>query len=97
MPSGGKIILCGESYTFEKNYSFPKSDKKYTLTSETSGDVVFSGCLNLNSDFLIENVTFSGSLNGSSATVISQNPAAGTVVSRGAIVEVNLRHLDMTD
>ena len=43
------------------------------------------------------NVTFSGSVNGSSATVISQNPAANTVVSRGTIVEVTLRHLDMTD
>lgn len=43
------------------------------------------------------NVTFSGSLNGSSATVISQNPVAGTVVSRGTIIEVTLRHLDMTD
>jgi len=43
------------------------------------------------------NVTFAGSLNGSSATVISQSPAAGTVVSRGTIVEVTLRHLDMTD
>lgn len=43
------------------------------------------------------NVTFSGSVNGSSATVISQNPAAGTVVSRGTIIEVTLRHLDMTD
>ncbi len=43
------------------------------------------------------NVTFTGSLNGTSATVISQTPAAGTVVSRGTIVEVELRHLDMTD
>jgi len=43
------------------------------------------------------NVTFAGSLNGSSATVISQSPAAGTVVPRGTIIEVTLRHLDMTD
>ncbi len=43
------------------------------------------------------NVTFTGSLNGSSATVISQSPAAGEMVSRGTIVEVTLRHLDMTD
>ncbi len=43
------------------------------------------------------NVTFAGSLNGSSATVISQTPSAGTMVSRGTIIEVELRHLDMTD
>ncbi len=43
------------------------------------------------------NVSFSGSLNGTSATVIGQDPAAGTVVSRGTIIEVTLRHLDMTD
>ncbi len=43
------------------------------------------------------NVTFSGSINGTSATVIGQNPAAGTVVSRGTIIEVELRYLDMTD
>ncbi len=43
------------------------------------------------------NVKFTGSLNGSSATVITQNPAAGTVVTRGTVVEVELRHLDMTD
>ncbi|MBE6598679.1 MAG: PASTA domain-containing protein [Ruminococcaceae bacterium] len=43
------------------------------------------------------NVSFAGSVNGSSATVISQTPAANTMVSRGTVVEVTLRHLDMTD
>lgn len=43
------------------------------------------------------NVTFYGSTNGSTATVINQYPAAGTKVPRGTIVEIELRHLDGTD
>lgn len=43
------------------------------------------------------NVTFKGSTNGTTATVVSQNPAAGTFVARGTIVEIELRHLDGTD
>ena len=43
------------------------------------------------------NVTFYGSTNGSTATVINQYPAAGTRVPRGTIVEIELRHLDGTD
>ncbi len=43
------------------------------------------------------NPVFEGSLNGSTATVIGQSPAAGTKVTRGDIVHVNLRHLDLTD
>ena len=43
------------------------------------------------------NVTFHGSTNGSTATVINQYPAAGTKVPRGTIIEIELRHLDGTD
>lgn len=43
------------------------------------------------------NPIFEGSLNGSTATVISQSPAAGTMVTRGSLVSVVLRHLDLTD
>ncbi len=43
------------------------------------------------------NVTFYGSTNGSTATVIAQSPAAGTYVPRGTIVEIEVRHLDGTD
>ncbi len=43
------------------------------------------------------NPVFEGSLNGSTATVISQSPAAGTMVTRGTLVNVVLRHLDLTD
>jgi len=43
------------------------------------------------------NTSFVGSLNGSTATVISQSPAGGTSVSKGTVVEITLRHLDLTD
>lgn len=43
------------------------------------------------------NPVFEGSLNGSTATVISQSPAAGTMVTKGTLVNVVLRHLDLTD
>ncbi len=43
------------------------------------------------------NPVFEGSLNGSTATVIGQSPAAGTMVTRGDVITVNLRHLDLTD
>lgn len=43
------------------------------------------------------NVTFYGSTNGSTATVINQYPATGTKVPRGTIIEIELRHLDGTD
>ena len=43
------------------------------------------------------NPVYEGSLNGSTATVISQSPAAGTMVTKGTVVSVVLRHLDLTD
>jgi stage V sporulation protein D (sporulation-specific penicillin-binding protein) len=43
------------------------------------------------------NVTYAGSVNGSAATVIRQTPAAGTVVTRGTVVVIELRHMDGTD
>ncbi len=43
------------------------------------------------------NVTFTGSTNGTTATVINQSPAAGTYVTRGTVVEIELRHMDGTD
>ena len=61
MPSGGKIVLCGSSYKVDKDFSMPASDGKYTLTSEMSGAFAYSGALELNSDFVIENIKLSGS------------------------------------
>ncbi|MBR5444903.1 MAG: PASTA domain-containing protein [Clostridia bacterium] len=43
------------------------------------------------------NPMYEGSLNGNTATVISQSPAAGTMVTKGTVVNVVLRHLDLTD
>ncbi len=43
------------------------------------------------------NVTFYGSTNGSTATVISQSIEAGQRVPRGTIIEIEVRHLDGTD
>ena len=43
------------------------------------------------------NVTFSGSLNGSTATVISQSIEPGTMVPRGTVIDIELRHLDGLD
>ena len=66
IPDGGKIVFTGKAYTIDKDYSTPKSSGKYTLTSELVGSdgkagiVSYSGCLNLNSDFVIENIRFKG-------------------------------------
>ena len=43
------------------------------------------------------NISVSGSTNGTTATVISQSPAADTVVTRGTVVVIELRHMDGTD
>ncbi len=43
------------------------------------------------------NVTLYGSTNGTTATVISQSIEAGTMVPRGTIIEIEVRHLDGTD
>ena len=67
MPDGGKIVFTGTSYTIDKDYTTPKSEGKYTLTSEmvdskgNAGVVNYSGALSLNADFLIENIRFKGS------------------------------------
>ncbi|MBQ2862927.1 MAG: hypothetical protein IJE84_02010, partial [Clostridia bacterium] len=67
IPNGGKVVFTGKTYTIDKDYSVPASEGKYTLTSELKGSdgkagvVNYSGTLNLNSDFLIENIRFKGS------------------------------------
>ena len=43
------------------------------------------------------NVTFTGSTNGSTAQVIRQYPEANTVVTRGTVIVIELRHMDGTD
>jgi len=43
------------------------------------------------------NVTFTGSTNGTTATVVGQYPVAGTYVPRGTVIEIELRHTDIID
>ncbi len=43
------------------------------------------------------NVNFTGSTNGTTATVVGQYPAAGTRVPRGTVIEIELRHTDIID
>lgn len=61
LPDGGRIVLCGSSYSLGANYNMPASDKKYTLTSEMTGALTYSGTLSLHSDFEIENIRLGGS------------------------------------
>ncbi|MCQ2456065.1 MAG: PASTA domain-containing protein [Clostridia bacterium] len=43
------------------------------------------------------NIRITGSSNGTSATVINQYPAAGSMVEVGTVVEIEARYLDMRD
>lgn len=43
------------------------------------------------------NVVLYGSTNGTTATVINQSIEPGTMVTRGTVIEIELRHLDGTD
>ncbi len=43
------------------------------------------------------NIRFTGASSGSTATVVGQSPAAGTMALPGQVVEVELRYLDGTD
>ena len=60
-PTGAKLVLTGSSYDLGKNYVMPSSEYHYTLTSEMTGKLSYSGTLTLGSDMTIENVAFSGS------------------------------------
>ncbi len=57
----GTIVFVGKEYSVGQNYSFPDTDGKITITSEMSGDLKYSGTLSINSDMVIENISFSGS------------------------------------
>ncbi len=61
LPTGGRIVFCGSSYEVGKNYSFPQSDNRYTISSEMTGSFVYSGTLSVHSDMIIENIRFGGS------------------------------------
>ena len=76
----------------------------YTNGEEPVNEIVVPNFLNMsaynaNNSAVMSglNVTFSGSINGSTATVISQSIEAGTMVPRGTVIEIELRHLDGLD
>ena len=82
--NGKVIIYCGE--TSPRATTIVPS--LYGMTADAANKML------LNADL---NVRITGATNGSSATVISQSPEAGTEVEVGTIVQFELRHLDMTD
>jgi len=82
--NGRVILYCGT-----------ESERQYTTvpdlmykTAEAANMILLNSGLN---------VKITGATNGSSATVINQSPAAGDTVELGAVVEIELRHMDGTD
>lgn len=76
----------------------------YTDDKEPANDVTVINFLNMNAynanNLAVSsglNITFSGAINGSTATVINQSIPAGTQVPRGTVIEIELRHLDGLD
>ena len=76
----------------------------YTGDATPSDDVVIPDLIgmsayNANNTAVSQglNVTFTGSTNGTTATVVGQYPAAGTYVPRGTVIEIELRHTDIID
>lgn len=82
--NGKVIIYCGESAPRETTVV----PSLYGMTADAANKMLLNANLN---------VKITGATNGSSATVISQSPEAGTEVEVGTIVQFELRHLDMTD
>ncbi len=82
--NGKVIVYCGDS-----------GEHRMTTVPNligSSADVANSMIVNAGL-----NVHITGAANGTSATVITQNPQAGEAVEEGTVVEIELRHLDMTD
>ncbi len=82
--NGKVLIYCGENVE-RQTVEMPSL---MGLTADAANAVLLNTGLN---------VKISGATNGSSATVISQSIEAGQSVEVGTIVEIELRHLDMTD
>ncbi len=82
--NGKVIIYCGESAPRETTVV----PSLMNMTADAANKLLLSANLN---------VKITGATNGSSATVISQYPEAGTEVEVGTIVQFELRHLDVTD
>lgn len=82
--NGRVILYCGTEN--ERQYT-TVPDLMYK-TAEAANMILLNSGLN---------VRITGASNGSSAIVIEQYPAAGDTVELGAVVEIELRHMDGTD
>ena len=82
--NGRVILYCEENPTREK-VTVPSL---MGMTADAANMTLINSGLN---------VKISGATNGSSATVIKQYPEAGSEVEVGTVVEIELRHLDVTD
>ncbi len=82
--NGKVLIYCGET-TERQTVEIPSL---MGLTADAANAVLLNSGLN---------VKITGATNGSSATVISQSIEPGATVEIGTIVEIELRHLDVTD
>ena len=82
--NGKVIIYCGETSPRETTVV----PDILNLTADAANKVLIGAELNMK---------ITGATNGSSATVISQYPEAGTEVEVGTIVQFELRHMDVTD
>ena len=85
MNENGKVILyCGES---EPTPGVEVPDVVGKSAEVANSMIVGSGL----------NIMISGSSSGSTAVVVNQSPAAGTLALPGQVVEIELRYLDGTD
>lgn len=85
LKESGKVILyCGDDVTPDVA-TVPDLTGK---TADAANKMLIAAGLN---------IRIKGASNGSTATVISQSIEAGTTVNAGEVVEIELRHLDMTD
>ena len=84
----GRVLLYTGDYTPQANVTVPNLIGK---TAASANKLIVNAGLNVN---------ISGAQNyesGAGAQVISQSPEAGTLVSRGSIVSIDVRHMDGTD
>ena len=82
--NGRVLLYCGDNITKQMTVV---PDLMYMTTDAANRELLNYGL----------NMKITGATNGSTATVISQTPAAGTEVEVGSIVEFELRYMDITD
>lgn len=84
----GRVLLYTGDYTPSANVTVPNLIGR---TAASANKLIVNTGLNVN-------ITGAQNYNtGVGAVVITQSPEPGTVVSRGAVVEIDVRHMDGTD